>query len=76
MECYGDLSKVIIVDEYKIEIFGNGFLGGDYLRSCLEFLDDEDSWDVRMRCVWRMLMLFSRVSLKVLRVRYGFGLEW
>lgn len=76
VECYGDLSKVITVDERKTEIHANGSSSGDHSRSYLEFVDDEDSWDARTRCVRRMLMLPSRASLKVLRARHCSGPDW
>jgi len=76
VECYGDLSKVITVDEHKTEIHGNGSLGGEHSRSSLEFLDEEDSWDARTRCVRRMLMLPSKASLKVLRAKHSSGPKW
>ncbi|KAG0597031.1 hypothetical protein M758_UG305700 [Ceratodon purpureus] len=76
VECYGDLSKPITVEQSKSDIHSNGSTGGQHLNSYLELLDDEDSWDARSSCVRRMLMLPSSVNSKALRTRHSSGSVW
>jgi DNA helicase INO80 len=76
MECYGELSKVITVEQQKKDIRGNGSSGGEHSNSYLELLDDQDSWDARSTCVRRMLMLPSRANSRALRAKRLSGLEW
>ncbi|KAG0572907.1 hypothetical protein KC19_VG134100 [Ceratodon purpureus] len=76
VECHGDLSKPITVEQSKAYIHGNGSSGGQHSNRYLEVLFDEESSDARSSCVRRMLMLPNRASSKALRTRRPSGSEW
>lgn len=75
VECYGDLSKIKVLNEHRTAVHSNGSSAGNHLRSSMDSFDNDDSRDAKTRCVQRMLMLPSRADSHFLRTKHPSGPE-